>query len=650
MKDNGGGTSGPGEGSSRHSMTVRSLLKELARKYDQYDEFAQQDAHELLRHLLDSMQMEEKDVIKRIDQSQNRTGASAPATPANMPPSSPAPPLSNSMSAAMVDPLEVSPADMLPFVDALFGGLLASVVVCETCKSVSHTYEGFLDISLSMRGDDDFPARQRKRDKFRGIASRLTPRKGPQDPTHATMSEPEGSDSELGRPKHLGIGQGPPPRQPTLSESENGSGGLSRSSSKIGSRVRPSFSFRRKDKERKAAGKSPAVSPQPDSAPAKLEPAPQPPDSGPPTPRSGSPIQSSDHPSSSTQSIPSPSPQNHQHHHHHHAAAPTPAQLAYIQRILYGPPGPPETNDPLAKLRAAHAGTPAAPKDYGLIDALKMFTSVEVLEGDNAFACHKCWKIKMGRYANQESDAQQSSANGHTPGEVPSIAVENTDADDDEDRAGRTAPRGQGVVRAPSPLRQLIERRRSSDAGRRKSYDGERERRRSREFANLGPFNTSIGQIDAEPFAAPSPPPSPPETWAPSFDSDPITATTSAGALSVDSFASTASASTNATTMTTGSSESASTAFPQAETSESDGLSDSSSDDDDDEPQPDLAQRHHLFRPKLNRAQSRNKHFILRRAFKRYLIAKAPEVLVFHIKRFKQTTNGVYSTFSSLKK
>lgn len=43
-------------------MSLRTSLRELARKYDQYDDYRQQDAHELLRHLLDSMEMEEKDV------------------------------------------------------------------------------------------------------------------------------------------------------------------------------------------------------------------------------------------------------------------------------------------------------------------------------------------------------------------------------------------------------------------------------------------------------------------------------------------------------------------------------------------------------------------------------------------------------------
>ena len=40
----------------------RELLAKLGAKYDQYLDFRQQDAHELLRHLLDAMRMEEHDV------------------------------------------------------------------------------------------------------------------------------------------------------------------------------------------------------------------------------------------------------------------------------------------------------------------------------------------------------------------------------------------------------------------------------------------------------------------------------------------------------------------------------------------------------------------------------------------------------------
>lgn len=40
----------------------RDLLYTIATKYDQYNDFQQQDAHEFLRHLLDAMRMEEIDV------------------------------------------------------------------------------------------------------------------------------------------------------------------------------------------------------------------------------------------------------------------------------------------------------------------------------------------------------------------------------------------------------------------------------------------------------------------------------------------------------------------------------------------------------------------------------------------------------------
>ena len=42
--------------------SIRALLGILGQKYDQYLDFAQQDAHEFLRILLDAMRMEEQDV------------------------------------------------------------------------------------------------------------------------------------------------------------------------------------------------------------------------------------------------------------------------------------------------------------------------------------------------------------------------------------------------------------------------------------------------------------------------------------------------------------------------------------------------------------------------------------------------------------
>ena len=73
----------------------------------------------------------------------------------------------------------------------------------------------------------------------------------------------------------------------------------------------------------------------------------------------------------------------------------------------------------------------------------------------------------------------------------------------------------------------------------------------------------------------------------------------------------------------------------------SDGLSDTSSDE---EP-PSMP----VGRPVPNRRKST--HFVLRRAFKRYMIAKPPQILVFHLKRFRQTQKGLaFTSFYDLKK
>jgi ubiquitin C-terminal hydrolase len=43
----------------------RSMLGTLGKEYDQYLDFAQQDAHEFLRMILDAIRMEEQDIIKK---------------------------------------------------------------------------------------------------------------------------------------------------------------------------------------------------------------------------------------------------------------------------------------------------------------------------------------------------------------------------------------------------------------------------------------------------------------------------------------------------------------------------------------------------------------------------------------------------------
>lgn len=266
------------EADEQKSISLRTLLRELARKYDQYDDFRQQDSHELLRHLLDSMEMEEKDVIKRVQP-------------------------------AALDQKATVPDRLVPFVDVLFGGSLASIVVCDTCKSVcfycwtleliqvSHTYEGFLDISLSLKADEP---RSRKRDKFRALFR----------PKKSAVSDTEASDTE-----HT-----PASRRTSMDDE------LGRSSS-----LKFVKAFRKKAKSEVSLEEEP----------------------------------------------------------------PKVLQSAYIERIL----------------------TPHEHGSDGLVESLRQFTSVELLEGDNAFACKKCWKNARDPGARDASDSEASDE------EPPSLPV-----------------------------------------------------------------------------------------------------------------------------------------------------------------------------------------------------------------------------------
>ena len=163
MKDAGGGTMGHEEFSSERSMRVHLLLREMAKKYDQYDDYMQQDAHELLRHLLDSMEMEEKDVIKMVQpvpapqprlKHRGRIrldGISPLPSPMASRAASPSRSLPGDVKAEQGSTSSIDgavengnaalaeiPEDkkLLPFVDALFNGSLASVIVCENCRAV----------------------------------------------------------------------------------------------------------------------------------------------------------------------------------------------------------------------------------------------------------------------------------------------------------------------------------------------------------------------------------------------------------------------------------------------------------------------------------------------------------------------------------
>ncbi|KAL4073637.1 peptidase C19, ubiquitin carboxyl-terminal hydrolase 2 [Scleroderma citrinum] len=151
----------------RSIISPRGILDALGQKYDQYLDFRQQDAHEFLRQLLDAMRMEEIDVIKTGSQIRLNQNVYQP-TERGVESVSSNDPASTSLSSDSPPP----PDDkLIPFVDMLFGGILASILVCQTCKHVSHTYEDFNDLSLSIKAEDY--VRERKRDKLKQLAKKL---------------------------------------------------------------------------------------------------------------------------------------------------------------------------------------------------------------------------------------------------------------------------------------------------------------------------------------------------------------------------------------------------------------------------------------------------------------------------------------------
>lgn len=140
----------------------------------------------------------------------------------------------------------------------------------------------------------------------------------------------------------------------------------------------------------------------------------------PPSPRISSPLAGENRPSGSRRSSANPF----SHHHHHHRrkedakAYATPRMsdddMAYIRRVLADVH--PVTGNPLSILQNAFstgssssgvAGTTTLATQAlwaklghlpGIEECLRMFTAVEILDGENMVGCHRCWKIANGLY------------------------------------------------------------------------------------------------------------------------------------------------------------------------------------------------------------------------------------------------------------
>lgn len=465
---------------------------------------------------------------------------------------------------------------LIPFADALFGGSLVSVVICESCKSVSHTYEGFLDISLSMR---EQAPRARKRDKFKAIASKFKPGR-----SHSPGSHPQPSGN-LSPSMYLeGIHPEPSDTDNFTEDTGHHADGRITSdmekSLDLGAatpRNEEHAPLKKKSSLTSWAGKKRTSRP---STTASIESSLHDSQGSLGLDQSIAALRSSSRNSSmpfstvsedSSYAITPPKP--------------TPEQAAYIRRLLNGPNLPPK-DDPLERLRQgmANMSPGEAPsqhteqphrrhidgQDTDLMEALKSFSAVEVLDGDNAFACQKCWQYKTGRMKRKASDKRGPK----------DVLVE-----EDEEIQEKNAQTATSTVSfAPASANEQI--------------------------PAIAVTKTEAGSV---------------------IINGDIVASSKTAADRMPSVSPISPRGSDTVTL--------SSALSGYSTSE-----ENSSDEDE--------ARISISRPPMP-PRRKSTHYILRRAFKRYMIARAPPVLVFHFKRFRlpSKSSTVYaSSFASLKK
>ncbi|KAG9084374.1 hypothetical protein FS749_005277 [Ceratobasidium sp. UAMH 11750] len=385
-----------------------TLLGPIAAEYDQYRGDRQHDAHELLRHFLDGMRMEEMDIIKRRNPPPAPSTSSGPdPTAASMPEDS-----------------------RMPFTDMVFGGTLASILVCEGCNHISHTYEDFLDLSLSIRPED---ARGREPDKFKFLSKfrKSTPPLPTRTPSPTMLSTqpairfpstetdtavsnnpstvdvhmsgvggvevvPHGLALESGkgkRPVSAGSTQGlavsdgeistaqPRARVSSVQISTEEHDWEKMGKDKDKSKERAKDKERPGDKKDDKAGKdtedkrdkaSSSRPPSPTIAPAFME------------------------PHSSSAAVARSQPPSRK------------DKAAYLEKVLTDGDAPPTSSsaslqwavDGLGLLKDSFVCLPIddiwpelSSGRGSILDAIRNFTAVEVLDGDNAYACRRCWKI-----------------------------------------------------------------------------------------------------------------------------------------------------------------------------------------------------------------------------------------------------------------
>ncbi|KAG5654546.1 hypothetical protein H0H81_000071 [Sphagnurus paluster] len=515
---------------ARESLTPKPLLTILGQKYDQYLDFAQQDAHEFLRILLDATRMEELDVIKKrqpppeIHKKRRRT---------TITPSHPAP-----------DRTEPPDDEKLATLsDMIFGGRFASILVCQKCKNVSQTYEDFSDISLSIKAED---YHERKRDRLKNLAKRLTFQGTPSSANVITNAaavlaahagpraasvppSPKEREGQLGElyeapevhePRRrsvevladeakdtepvaavaapaestvsvvltTGNGLVPSPDvrhveiSPSLKPKEKKDDGWS----KIGRRISMTVGLTKSSKERRSRDRSskdlsrsslqldPSLSNETNTvAESNTSASSTPRTSASDFSSSTTLLSGNSHDPNPNPRAPSPTPLNPLHGRIHASRRPhvirakspkppkpTPGEVSYLREILADIT--PASSNPFNNLfkppyhqSNSSNRSVAGPENLwlsmnhfsGIEECLRMFTAVEILDGENMVGCRRCWKIENGEYEVHEDDGNDEdsdSVDHHDQGSVGSHSQPHT-----------PAPTLNGTVRAKRDLSNL---------------------------------------------------------------------------------------------------------------------------------------------------------------------------------------------------
>ncbi|GAA5886814.1 hypothetical protein JCM16303_005714 [Sporobolomyces ruberrimus] len=400
----------------------KGLLRQLSIKYDEYAEATQQDSHELLRHMIDGIMMEEQDLIKKIqaaekDKKRRPTMQSRNGTVrASMTLSSPEQPnggesaiaddeedtgnesdessgssSSDSSSSDSESETEVVELDRegnvkpkrRPFVGSIFEGKLASFIICDECKNVSLTKEDFMDLSLSLK--DESGTRMRKRDRMRRALQSSFSRK-------KTGSESASSDNNS--KDELSRRTSQSENEATTFQSQSDADETDEEKIRPLSGGKPRSRHNSLDPTRLSRS---SLKPHDSSARSSRDPSPL-----------GRALSRVSHSSNGSR----------HHHFPRHGKGkiprPTPEQIAYIRKVLVDVPGPTPSLPPGLRVSRPPGSTPSTDslssttsasssstsrklldvdwQNTDLFECFRQFTSVEVLEGENSFACRNCWK------------------------------------------------------------------------------------------------------------------------------------------------------------------------------------------------------------------------------------------------------------------